>query len=46
MFGDQRSKAIKGPDREAYRLSILGRLVNMWASLLGSIVVQTGMYMP
>jgi len=35
---------MEGPDREAYRLSILGRLV--WASLLGSTVVQTGMYMP
>lgn len=46
MVGDQRSKVMEGPDREAYRLSILGRLVNMWASLLGSILVQAAMYMP
>jgi len=30
MFGDQRSKDMEGPNREAYRLSILGKLAGMW----------------
>jgi hypothetical protein len=32
MFGDQRSKEMEGPNREAYGLSILEKLAGIWAS--------------